>query len=279
MNSLKFLSTIILLFTILGASHAQGFQGVATYKTDRKMKITLDSTSVSGDMQKEIMQRMRKQFQKEFTLTFNQYESTWKQEAALSSPSAAAGNVMISVIGSGGGSDVLYKNTKESRFAEKTDLFGKIFLVKDSLSKPEWKLTNETKGIGNYTCYKATWEQKSKKITYVNNEKQETEEMETRVITAWYTPEIPINNGPDDYWGLPGLILEVNENGDRLMLCSKIVMNPKETITIAEPKKGKKVTKKEYQKIAEKKAEEMMKNFQNNRSGDGENTISIKIGG
>jgi len=278
MNSLKFLPTIILLFIILGVTSAQGFQGVATYKTDRKMEIKLDSTSVSSDMQKQLEEQMRKQFQKEFKLTFDQYESTWKEETTLSKPSAASSSIFVSVMGDGGGSDVLYKNTKESLFAEKTDLMGKIFLIRDSLSKPDWKLTNETKGIGNYTCYKAIWEQESRKITYVNNKRQETDEMEVRTITAWYTPEIPINNGPDSYWGLPGLILEVNENGERLMLCSKIVLNPKESIIIAEPKKGKKVNKKEFEKIAEKKAEEMMKRFQNNRS-DGGDGIQIRIGG
>jgi GLPGLI family protein len=30
-------------------------------------------------------------------------------------------------------------------------------------------------------------------------------------ITAWYTPEIPVNQGPENYWGLPGLILEIND--------------------------------------------------------------------
>jgi GLPGLI family protein len=29
-------------------------------------------------------------------------------------------------------------------------------------------------------------------------------------ITAWYT-EIQVNQGPENYWGLPGLILEIND--------------------------------------------------------------------
>jgi GLPGLI family protein len=44
-------------------------------------------------------------------------------------------------------------------------------------------------------------------------------------ITAWYTPEIPVNQGPENYWGLPGLILEIND-GKTVILCSKIVLNP-----------------------------------------------------
>jgi GLPGLI family protein len=38
-------------------------------------------------------------------------------------------------------------------------------------------------------------------------------------ITAWYTPEIP-NQGPENYWGLPGLILEIND-GKTVILCRK----------------------------------------------------------
>ena len=46
-------------------------------------------------------------------------------------------------------------------------------------------------------------------------------------ITAWYTPQIPINQGPGEYWGLPGLILEINADRTTI-LCSKIIMNPSE---------------------------------------------------
>ena len=45
-------------------------------------------------------------------------------------------------------------------------------------------------------------------------------------ITAWYTPDIPINQGPENYWGLPGLILEINEP-ELIILCSKVVLNTK----------------------------------------------------
>lgn len=45
------------------------------------------------------------------------------------------------------------------------------------------------------------------------------------VITAWYTPEISESRAPN-YWGLPGLILEVND-GKTVILCSKVVLNLK----------------------------------------------------
>ena len=41
-----------------------------------------------------------------------------------------------------------------------------------------------------------------------NNEekKSEEEEQKTIEVVAWYTLQVPVNQGPDGYWGLPGLI-------------------------------------------------------------------------
>ncbi|WP_343663222.1 GLPGLI family protein [Chryseobacterium mucoviscidosis] len=56
-----------------------------------------------------------------------------------------------------------------------------------------WKLEKETKQILGYTCNKATTEFRGRKFT------------------AWYTKDIPINNGPYIYNGLPGLIMELED--------------------------------------------------------------------
>jgi GLPGLI family protein len=50
-------------------------------------------------------------------------------------------------------------------------------------------------------------------------------------------PEIPVSQGPEGYWGLPGLILEVND-GKTVLLCSKVVLNPKVKAEIKAPSKG-----------------------------------------
>jgi GLPGLI family protein len=85
------------------------------------------------------------------------------------------------------------------------------------------------------------------------------------IITAWYTPEIPVNQGPEGYWGLPGLILEVNDD-KTIILCSKVVMNAKEKVEIKAPNKGKEVTQKEYDEIVTAKMKEMQ---EMRRSGNG----------
>ncbi|MGK4566045.1 GLPGLI family protein [Flavobacterium sp. 3HN19-14] len=75
-------------------------------------------------------------------------------------------------------------------------------------------------------------------------------------VTAWYTPDIPVNQRPETYWGLPGLILEVND-GKTTILCSKIVLNSKEKAEIKAPKNGQVVSQKEYEKIVADKTAEL----------------------
>jgi GLPGLI family protein len=85
-------------------------------------------------------------------------------------------------------------------------------------------------------------------------------------VTAWYTPEIPVNQGPENYWGLPGLILEVND-GKTVMLCSKVVLNSKEKVVIKPASNGKVVSQKEYDDTVVKKMEEMQSMNQGGRGG------------
>jgi len=84
----------------------------------------------------------------------------------------------------------------------------------------------------------------------------EIEVPKTIEIVAWYTVQIPINQGPDDYWGLPGLILEINADRTTI-LCTKIVLNPQEKDKIDKPEKGEEVTQAEYNATVKKKMQEM----------------------
>ncbi|MDY8136546.1 GLPGLI family protein [Aquimarina sp. 2201CG5-10] len=266
---------ILILLFIINSMSAQEFQGVVTYKTDRKLEIKIDSTQAGFDMQQQIQEMMRKQFQKDFTLRFNMKESIYKEEKSLGAPQPAG--VQIVMVGGGGESDELYKNIKEERYSSQRDLMGKTFLVKDELKKLEWKLEDETKKIGNYTCYKATAKRMISTLSGFTEDEDDQEEPEEReiTITAWYTPEIPISNGPENYWGLPGLILETND-GQQSILCSKIVLNAKKKIEISEPTKGKVVTENKFETIMQKKMKEMRDRMPRRGDGDG---FQLRIGG
>lgn len=283
---MKHLAVIIVMLILASTVSAQDFQGIATYKSHRKMNIQLDSTQMNSDMHKRMMEMMKKQFEKTYILSFNKEESIYKEDEQLEAPQPLGMQVVMVM---SGGSDVLYKNTKENRFTNQNESFSKLFLIKDELQKHDWKLGSETKNIGEYTAYKATMTreqevaQNTMRMSINSNDDSDVEEdkepeMEEITITAWYTPQIPVNNGPGNYHGLPGLILEVND-GSQTLICSKIVLNPKNKITISEPTKGKEISQEKYDIIMEKKMKEMRERFRPNDRDKHGNSFEIRIGG
>jgi len=270
---------LTLLLFVSGSLMAQEFQGQAIYQT----KTTVDMSNFGGgqmndQQKKQIAERMKSMLEKTYILNFNRSESTYKEEDKLEAPGAGGGGFRGIMSSFTGGAQ--YKNIKEGLLLQEQEFFGKQFLVKDSLPKLEWKLENETKQIGQYTCFKATTVKPVDEMDFMsmrrrgrdNNEKKDAEakqdstnsakpfdEVEVPkfvVVTAWYTPQIPVSTGPGEYHGLPGLILEVT--ADRtVMLCTKIVMNPQEKEEISRPEKGEVVTREAYNTIMKEKIEEM----------------------
>ncbi|SFZ90899.1 GLPGLI family protein [Flaviramulus basaltis] len=273
---LKIIKVVVVLMLACFQTNvmAQNFQGIATYKSHRKVDLKVNDEKGNSEMQKQIQEQLRKQFQQEYTLTFNKNESIYKREEKLEAPNPVQSGIRIQV---SQGSDVMYKNIKENRYTNKTEIFGKLFLIKDTLVNKQWQLVNETKNIGDYTCFKAVFSHEVTSQTLT--EEGEIENVtKPRTVTVWYTPQIPINNGPAEFYGLPGLILEVND-GDLTLICTKIIINPTEEVSIDEPSKGKEVTQAEFDEINDKKSKEMMEQFQSRRgSGDGER-VMIRIGG
>ena len=221
----------LLLFSVLQFSYSQEITGIATYKSFLKFDLKTDSTKVNDEMRDQFKQLINQQTQKEYELQFNNNEAVFKEKEKLETP----GNEMFAgaMISRSGQFGSFYQNLKKNIYVNQIDLYSKLFLISDSIQKRDWILEKETKTIGEYTCFKAT---------YVRVKKDEITGGQTETpITAWYTPQIPVAFGPMNHGGLPGLILEVNE-GDYTYLCSKIVLNPKNAATIGPATKGKKVS-------------------------------------
>lgn len=270
----------IFLLGITAQVTGQEFMGLATYKTDMQMKVSMDSTQVMDDQMNLIQEQIMFMNKKEFQLSFNASESNWKEQEQLDKPAQGTSGIQIQIVGMGGGPDgLLYKNTKEKTRLESTDAFGKLFLISGELEPYEWEMTSETKQIGKYTCYKAIAKREVTEthIAEVNGEREETEKKKIQTTTAWYTPDIPVNHGPDNFWGLPGLILEVN-SGNRIMICTQVVLNPKdEAVSIQIPSKGKQVTSTEYEALMKEHAEKMQKMYGGGKKKGKHSSFSINI--
>lgn len=265
-----------LLFFSMSFIQAQDFQGKAYYESKTSMDMSgWGGNQMTEEQKKQMAERMKSMFEKTFILTFNRTESIYKEQEKLDTPGAGGGNRFGGMMGSFTAGPQ-YKNVKDNMLLQDQEFFGKQFLIKDSLPKLEWKMENETKQIGQYMCFKATAvkkvddmdfssmrrrnldnaTEKAKDSTKTTNIMDEIEVPKEIIVTAWYTPQIPVNQGPGEYWGLPGLILEVNADRTTI-LCSKIVINPGEKEVIKAPSKGKEVTKTEYNTIVKEKMQEM----------------------
>ncbi len=82
-----------------------------------------------------------------------------------------------------------------------------------------WELSNETKLISGYKCYKATTEWRF-------NARGKDQKYK---VVAWYCPEIPISFCPNKYPDLPGLVLELSETS-RTWIVNKIELNTKSAL-------------------------------------------------
>lgn len=160
-----------------------------------------------------------------------------------------------------GDDDIVWLNFTESRKVEQKEFAAKQYLVTDSVRKLNWKLTGETKNILGYACQQAITTRPGKRnmISMENGVMNRKEIADTSNIIAWFTPAIPVPAGPDFEGQLPGLILQIDVNGNTTY--KAVEVSPKvDVAAIKEPKKGKKVTASAFSKEREKTMEEMQRN-------------------
>lgn len=293
---IKHVRSIAILFMGLFAmtAYSQEIKGIVTYKTKTSIdlsRFSRDGQQMTEQRKKQIMERMKNFLEKEYTLSFTKDESFYKEEARLEAPGQGGRG------GFGGGftQGGIYKSVSSNTYAQENNMFGKVFLIKDTINNLTWELVKESKMIGQYPVFKAVAtrdieqnifsrmgrrardaqkerEKKNDSLDTASTEDKVVEEAEpkTETIIAWYTPMIPASHGPAEFGGLPGLILELN-TGNTTMLCTKVVLNPQDEIAIEIPEKGKEVSREEYRKIVDEKAKEMSERFGggNNRRGGG----------
>ena len=254
----NFLS-IMLLIPILCFS--QDFQGKAYYMS----KISVDKSWMDNPRfasRKSYMNDMiKRNTEKDYLLEFNSTESTYKEIEKLETEGQGF-NWMANYVGENIGK--IYKNAQDKISINETEMMGKFFLVTEDLENTKWKMSGESKNIGQYTCYKATYTKQVEEKVFTfgswnqnnqTNQNKKPKKMRDVEVVAWFTPDIPVSSGPSWYQGLPGLILEVSDDKTTI-LCTKIVMNPKEKTKIKRPKKGKTISNQDFVALQDEKRAE-----------------------
>lgn len=97
----------------------------------------------------------------------------------------------------------IVKDTRDHQLMINALLGIKTYKIETALPKIDWTIENEKKKIGNYTCQKA-----------VGN-------FGGRTYVAWFSPDLPFQDGPWKLHGLPGLILEAQDTKNEVFFTFK----------------------------------------------------------
>mgnify|MGYP001157145199 FL=1 len=226
---MKNVFSLLFMFSVL-TGYAQD-SGIATYK---KEWINLYSESAAGrqdkiaNPQKYREYRELEKLQKELTmqlaykLKFDKNRNFFYLEDLLSIENQAD-----LALAKGPFQGEYYFNRKTDSLIWAIKAVGEKFLV--NLDKIDWKLEKKRKTISGYSCFKA-----SAKIPLESGKLQS--------VVAWYTREIPLNYGPLQYNGLPGLVVQL-ETGSELYTLTKI---QQKKIAINVPRKGTSISESDF---------------------------------
>ena len=90
----------------------------------------------------------------------------------------------------------VYKNYPENQITVIEDVF-QFYRYTESLIRQDWQIMADTTNLHGLHCQKASTKFRG------------------RVYQAWFTKDIPLQNGPWKFYGLPGLIVRISDSKDQ----------------------------------------------------------------
>ena len=179
-----------------------------------------------------------------YTLKFNTEHSKFSTNPSMAKEDNAMSRMSMPQ------SEYYYGLASNERF-QKNNITGKEFLVKKD--PIEWSITKATKVIKAYNCRKA----EASQVFYTIDRKTEDLKTKEQPITAWFTTELPFSFGPENYGGLPGLVLELSTQGNNYMV-ENIKLKENRNRSIEFPDADKAITEQEAAKQMKKALSNMI---------------------
>ncbi len=273
------LGMLIALTSLTTVATAQMKEGKISYER----KINMHRNLPDPQMKSMVPEFRTDKFELIFNENVSLFRSVVDEEAP--DPFANAG-------GGGGGMRMNFRmptaNTytdmaKQMQYEERA-FFEKEFLIIDSLKQYKWKLSEETKTIAKQLCKKATTMITSPQMrmrvsiggagnntdTTANTPRapKETE------LVVWYAENIPVSFGPDNYSGLPGVIMEIDQDNGATVTTAVEVSAKYPKKELVAPTKGDKMNRAQFQENMQKLMQDMQRGGGIRMGG-----MNIRVGG
>lgn len=230
--------TIFFIIIITSNVFSQSDNGHAYYSKKAVINDSLVKKSNKIDSRtKDAVSKSIKEIEKfEYVLTFRKNEATYMESSRINDDSEKDMQIKMAkaIVGFNG---LIYYNSQNKVMTHQLDFGGTKFLIKSNQEDMIWTLLNEKQTIDNIVCFKA----KTIKIEEGRNGIIKKE------IVAWYAPKINFNFGPDGFWGLPGLIVQIET--ENIITTLKNIIFIDNEIELSKPKNGKEITKKEFDQM------------------------------
>ena len=239
---MKRLFTITIILANCCFVHAQALEGVVTYERAQywtKIMSHLNFLSQEEKDRARLTWGVHDGWKQKMNLYFNGKESKYETLKEQSEDGWSGRDEDF----------IIYRNFEKEHKIDFETVSGKTYLIEDSLVAPQWKVMNKIKEIKGYLCMMAV-----SKDTIRN-----------QTITAWFANDIAVPSGPEKYFGLPGLILELDINdGDVLITAEKIELKPVDKeLVLPKKMKGKKITETQYNTMLSEHIRTSMKGQRN----------------
>lgn len=233
------LKIILLIIAIIVASNFSFSQNGYAYYNKQLL-------SSDDELTNDYLNRAVKQLNDiEYQLTFNKSNALFKKIEKLSMDKNPIVESFTEAI-SGFTGEVYFNNVK-NEIIHNVKFSGSTFLIKKKAIN--WNLSKETLQIDKFLCYKATAELEIENSSGLHN----------LTIVAWYAPEISLPYGPDGYGGLPGLILQLENNGIMTTL-KRVEFLSNEEIQINFPLKGNEIEEEAFNALTKESFDNRKKN-------------------
>jgi len=278
MKKIQLVLGLLIAFTTLTISvTAQMKEGKISYERKINMHRNLPDPQM-----KSIIPEFRTD---KFELIFNESVSLFRSvvDDEAPDPFANAGG------GGGGGMRMNFRMPSANTYTdlakqmqyEGREFFEKEFLIVDSLKQYKWKLSEETKTIAKQLCKKATTmitlPQMRMRIGRGGENNTDTTSNAPRIpketeLVVWYAEHIPVSFGPDNYSGLPGVIMEIDQDNGATVTTAVEVSAKYPKKELVAPSKGEKMNRAQFQ-------ENMQKLMQDMQRGGGMGGMRFRTGG
>lgn len=225
----KALSVLIIAISFVSTCFSQTTSGKINYKVSHnwvKKIVAVDYMSKSTREKYEYMWGQTDEYDHKSTLVFNTKAYRYEEQDDNVHPGWSSRTVEY----------IIFRDRENNKSYDVIRTLNDLYVVEDTIVSQKWKILNDMKEVAGRICMNAYW----------------YDSIKMNEVVAWFALDWNEKLGPEDYLGLPGVILEIDINNGAKRITAESIEFFTDEQTIEKPehkKRHKNVSYAEYNKV------------------------------